>query len=363
MEPFKFPFFTLIVLAVGKTLLSVHCQICNLKNGELPQDWKCDGEPHIHSKDKNELDRYCGFTISSTLPKELTENISNGRPALLGELPFVAAIAYKGRHLCGATLIDNYHLVTAAHCVLLVRYLDPNGNGLNPADLKVQMGTIYRYGTKAAEDDINTITRDVANIHRHRNYEQGYVDRTTRKEKKGGYGGSDLAVLTLVEPMPFTRNTWPVCLGSKELLIGVAFQRNSPMVVTGFGQDKDRDIKNVQLQLSKEMRLLEEDNCEKSINDLGYEFHPGQICAAGVKEEKTAGACKGDSGGALSQEVRGRHYMLGLVSYGPGDCLKDNTTNPDVYTDTRYFQSWIDGITTKWQYSTYLHRGKISIVR
>ena len=70
-------------------------------------------------------------------------------------------------------MIDNFHLVTAAAgCTLLMKYEDPNGNGINPSDLKVQMGTTFRYGTRAAEDDIKHLKiSEIANIFRNRSTE------------------------------------------------------------------------------------------------------------------------------------------------------------------------------------------------
>ena len=356
MYPFNFPFFTLIILA--SIFAIIQCQICDLKHGNLPQNWRCDDTPHILSQNKNEMDRYCGFTNFTSLPDPLSEHVSNANQALPGQLPFAAAIGYKGRHHCGAVLIDNYHLLTAAHCVLLVKYRDPNGNGVNPKDLKVQMGTIFRHGTNAADNDINRIQRDVSKIHRHPDYEQGYVDPTTKRKEKGGFGGSDIAVLTLVEPMPFTRNIWPICLSSKSLVIGNANLRGSPLSLSGFGEDKDKDIKHVTLQVTTELRLLEKEECKEAISNSTYEFKSGQLCTVGVKKEKTAGSCKGDSGGPLTISSSGRHYLLGIVSYGPGDCLKGSTTKPDVYSKTDYFYGWIFGITTKWEYSVFFYRSK-----
>ena len=62
-----FWFITLIVLKVVNNLFCVHCQICSLDHGKLPQDWKCDDEPHIISQDQEEINSYCGYSISSTL--------------------------------------------------------------------------------------------------------------------------------------------------------------------------------------------------------------------------------------------------------------------------------------------------------
>jgi secreted trypsin-like serine protease len=364
MKCYSLAFYTLTLFTLFNIICVVQCQICNLKQGKLPQGWRCNGEPHVISKHKEEIKRYCGFNVSSTLPAKVTEKVSNGRPALPGELPFYASIAYKDRAACGAALIDNYHLVTAAHCVLLVNYEDPNGNGIDVRDLKVQMGTVYRYETKAAADDTNRIIRDVKKIYRHRGYVQGYIDATTENQIRGAYGGSDIAIIKLAEPMPFTANIWPICLVSEDLSIGVANQKTSPIILSGFGQDEKRDVKHVQLQVSKEIRLLEKDNCEKSIDseysELGYTFKDGQMCTVALNEGKAVGACKGDSGGPLAQYSRGRHYLLGLVSYGPGDCLKGSTKIPDVHTNVTYFQKWMNGIvTSKWDEDEYYKEGKI----
>ena len=334
-------------------------QICDPTTpGGLPQDWQCDDQPHIISKHNEIMDSYCGFNINQTLTKKIVQKVSNGRPAFPGELPFVAAIAFKGSHLCGATLIDNYHLVTAAHCVLLNKDVDPNGNGVSPKELEVQMGTIYRYGTTSSEKDTHAIIRKVESIKKHPYYEQSYTDSETGKIEKGGYTGYDIAVITLVVPMPFTEYIWPICLGSKDVVIGAANQKTNPVILSGFGQDTKSGNKHVELQVSKEIRVISKEDCEKSIDHLGHDFKNGQICTVGVNEEKTAGACKGDSGSALVQQLSGRHYFLGIVSYGPGDCFKGSTTNPDVYTDARVFLNWISSITTHWQYSSYYDTSK-----
>ena len=73
MNHYYSPLFRLRILTlVFNILFSVQCQICNLDHGDLPQGWKCDDEPHILSKDQVEIANYCGYNISSILPKKLT---------------------------------------------------------------------------------------------------------------------------------------------------------------------------------------------------------------------------------------------------------------------------------------------------
>lgn len=45
------------------------------------------------------------------------ERIVGGHNADLGEWPWIAALFNAGRQFCGGSLIDNIHILSAAHCV------------------------------------------------------------------------------------------------------------------------------------------------------------------------------------------------------------------------------------------------------
>jgi hypothetical protein len=45
------------------------------------------------------------------------ERIVGGLTTQLGEWPWIAGLFNAGRHICGGSLIDNKHILTAAHCV------------------------------------------------------------------------------------------------------------------------------------------------------------------------------------------------------------------------------------------------------
>lgn len=68
---------------------------------------------------QNELDDYieCGMSAGRSLGDTETR-IYGGRYARPGEFPFHAGIFKNGELVCGGTIIDRYHILTAAHCVL-----------------------------------------------------------------------------------------------------------------------------------------------------------------------------------------------------------------------------------------------------
>lgn len=43
--------------------------------------------------------------------------VVNGWPAQKNEWPWIAALLNNGRQFCGGSLIDDKHILTAAHCV------------------------------------------------------------------------------------------------------------------------------------------------------------------------------------------------------------------------------------------------------
>ena len=53
----------------------------------------------------------------SRLPPPPTPYIVNGWVARNHQFPFMAAILNGNRQFCGGSLIDNIHILTAAHCV------------------------------------------------------------------------------------------------------------------------------------------------------------------------------------------------------------------------------------------------------
>ena len=111
----------------------------------------------------------------------------NGTSANLGEFPWQAQlIAFwdgVNNHLCGGTLISSKHVLTAAHCLVL-----PKEN------ITVITGRL-----SISEYEQQQVTSKVAKVIIHPDYDRFILN-------------NDIALLELVEPVPFNKNIEMACL-------------------------------------------------------------------------------------------------------------------------------------------------------
>ncbi|CAH2039689.1 unnamed protein product, partial [Iphiclides podalirius] len=239
-----------------------------------------------------------------------------------GEYPWQAAILKKDPkesvYVCGGTLIDGLHIMTAAHCV----------KSYKGFELRVRLG----------EWDVNHdvefypyIERDVVSVHVHPLYYAGTLD-------------NDLAILKLEHPVDWTKypHISPACLPDK--YTEYAGQR---CWTTGWGKDAFGDYGKYQNILKEvDVPILAHGQCQQQLKQtrLGYnyELNPGFICAGG---EEGKDACKGDGGGPLVCERSGTWQLVGVVSWGIG-CGQAGV--PGVYVKVAHYLDWISQITGKY---------------
>ncbi|CAK1556200.1 unnamed protein product [Leptosia nina] len=238
-----------------------------------------------------------------------------------GEYPWQAAILKKDPkesvYVCGGTLIDGLHIVTAAHCI----------KSYKGFDLRVRLG----------EWDVNHdvefypyIERDVISVHVHPLYYAGTLD-------------NDLAILKLDHPVEWTKypHISPACLPDK--YTDFSGQR---CWTTGWGKDAFGTNGKYQNILKEvDVPILPHGLCQQQLRQtrLGYnyELNPGFVCAGG---EEGKDACKGDGGGPLVCERGGTWQLVGVVSWGIG-CGQPGV--PGVYVKVAHYLDWISQITGK----------------
>lgn len=236
-----------------------------------------------------------------------------------GEYPWQVAILKKDPkesvYVCGGTLIDHQHIITAAHCVKTYKGFD----------LRVRLG----------EWDVNHdvefypyIERDVTSVHVHPQYYAGTLD-------------NDLAILKLDSPVDWTKypHISPACLPDK-----YTDYANQRCWTTGWGKDAFGDYGKYQNILKEvDVPILGHNQCQQQLRQtrLGYnyELNHGFLCAGG---EEGKDACKGDGGGPLVCERGGTWQVVGVVSWGIG-CGQPGV--PGVYVKVAHYLDWISQVT------------------
>ncbi|XP_012579549.1 PREDICTED: transmembrane protease serine 11G-like [Condylura cristata] len=228
------------------------------------------------------------------------ERIADGSIARKTDWPWQASLQMDGIHFCGASLISEQWLLTAAHC--FDTYKNPKlwtasfGTTLIPALMKRKVQLIIIHENYAA--------------HKH---------------------DDDIALVKLSTPVLFSNDVSRVCLPD------ATFEAlpKSKVFVTGWGAFKaNGPFTNTLRQV--EIEIISNDICNQ-VYVYGGAVSSGMICAGFLSGKLDA--CEGDSGGPLVIALNGSiWHVIGIVSWGI-DCGKEN--KPGVYTKVTLYRDWI----------------------
>ncbi|NXE27271.1 TM11E protease, partial [Ardeotis kori] len=236
------------------------------------------------------------------------ERIIGGQRARDGEWPWQASIQLDGIHRCGASVISNTWLVTAAHCFRGVR---------DPRRWTASFGILLRPPKQK---------KLVQRIIIHERYSEFIHDHEY-----------DVAVVELASAIEFTSDVHSVCLPEASHI----FPENTSCFVTGWGALKnDGECHSVNQLRQAEVKIISTTTCNRR-QVYGGAITLGMLCAGYL--EGQVDACQGDSGGPLVHvNSRGIWYLVGIVSWGD-ECGKPN--KPGVYTRVTYYRNWINSKT------------------
>lgn len=231
--------------------------------------------------------------------------VVGGQEARPHAYPYVAALVdvEERRGFCGAVLVDDRHLLTAAHC-LTGSYGDTRRVAVLLGDHDLTTGTESPYAVLARPSRFT----------RHPAYDPG-----TQRD--------DIAVITLSRPVRHDRGVRPVRLPARTA--PDAFDRTRVEVAgwgaTSFGGGPSPVLRTVTLETMGNRTCA-----ARGVTGLT----PAQICTYAPGRD----ACVYDSGGPLVHRDRdGRPTLVGLVSYGRG-CA---TSTPAVNTRVSAHLGWI----------------------
>jgi len=236
--------------------------------------------------------------------------IVNGKETLKNAYPFMAALmrvssySNRPRQFCGGSLIDERHILTAAHCI----------EGFSASDVKTLRIYLGAHDIKSNTDGRSE--HRVVRIIKHKDFDPKTLV-------------NDIAILTLETPAQMSRTIGTVCLPSfdNDFL-------NQKVTVAGWGALAEGG--------GQPAKLHEVDVTVWSNSLCGSKYNnriPGRIvstmlCAADPSRD----SCSGDSGGPLYMKRNGFLVQLGIVSWGIGCARADS---PGVYTRVTKMMDWI----------------------
>ncbi|CAG2249820.1 PRSS7 [Mytilus edulis] len=233
----------------------------------------------------------CGVpSVSST---SVGSYILFGNDATPGEWPWQALFFMDGSSGCGATLIDPYYAITAAHCVE------------SWSSYMIHVGEVKESEMLGARDDGQRLY--VAQVWSHPDY----------RGSSNSYL-SDIAIVRLSQPANYNAYVRPACLATE---VKESFDN---CYVTGWGYKED-------IEFAPVPDHLQEANLNINVPATG-------ICVE--NKNPYSPSCHGDSGGPLvCQNEYGRWELVGVTSFGKPYCRGDQI--PAIYQSVPYHIDWI----------------------
>ncbi|CAG4979000.1 unnamed protein product [Parnassius apollo] len=256
------------------------------------------------------VDGSCGIkngpqTYESTYELQDEERIVGGHNAELNEWPWIVALFNGGRQFCGGSLIDDRHILSAAHCVAHMTSWDVARLTARLGDHNIRTNTETQH-----------IERKIKRVVRHK----GFNMQTLY---------NDVAILTIEQPVKFSNTIRPICLPS-----GGKAYAGLVATVIGWGSLRESGPQPSVLQ-EVTIPIWQNSDCRLKYGIAapgGIVDH--MICAGRASMD----SCSGDSGGPLMVNEGNRWTQVGIVSWGIG-CGKGQY--PGVYTRVTSFLPWI----------------------
>ncbi|XP_060934655.1 serine protease 57-like [Limanda limanda] len=218
-------------------------------------------------------------------------HIAGGRDAAPHSRPYMASLQVRGRHKCGAALVKENFVLTAAHCKI-------------PGSYTVVLGVNSLSANESTKQEFKTV-RSIPH--------PGYDNHS-----------NDIMLLKLNGSAQLTAAVQLISLKTDRVTTG------SRCLVAGWGRLADNGIKPDMLQ-EVNVTTLSQETCRRK---WGWaSIAASKVCSEG--ERGFQGPCRGDSGGTLVCDGA----AAGVDSFSGKIC--GNPDTPDVYSSVSFFGDWI----------------------
>lgn len=204
-----------------------------------------------------------------------------------GQFPYQVSLLYDNEHSCGAVILSDRWIVTAAHC------------SVSPSHSRIIVGTNNWH----AGDEY-----EVEKVVEHRYDEEGNRE-------------NDIALVKAKKPIQFSDRVKPIKIRSEYVGSG------EEAVVSGWGRYNMTHSSESMNFIA--LKTISNEECKK-LSKFPDMIYATSLCTFTKADE---GVCFGDSGGPLVVDGE----LVGLVSWGQACALG----YPDVYTRVSEYREWV----------------------
>lgn len=242
------------------------------------------------------------FSVA-TANRTYRSRVVGGAQANEGQFPHQLSIQCRESHFCGATLLNAWTAITAAHCC----------DKITTGRCKVSEIKVIGGDHSLSRDDGMEQTRTLMD----------YIQHSQFRVPKFF---NDICLLHLDNPFIFNRYVQPINVVTKTPYYGEMCS------ISGWGSSTEGSFQPEDILMFAQVPILQEVDCE-----LPYglaEYDRKQMICAGYSQGGVD-SCQGDSGGPLICNDK----LVGIVSFGAG-CARPGY--PGVYTKVEHFLQWIN---------------------
>uniref|UniRef100_A0A1L8DQP6 trypsin n=1 Tax=Nyssomyia neivai TaxID=330878 RepID=A0A1L8DQP6_9DIPT len=226
---------------------------------------------------------------------KLDGRIVGGYVINIQDAPYQLSLQRYNWHICGASLISDSYILTAAHCT--------SGSTADSFTVRAESSFHGRDG----------VVHKIKRIIQHPQFDYSTIDY-------------DFSILELETPVTFNERLRPIGLPEQDEDV----PDNTALLVSGWGNTQNSQESREHLRAA----IVPKSNdkvCNTAYKAYGG-ITPRMICAGLPQGGKDA--CQGDSGGPLAHE----DVLVGVVSWGYGCAVPGY---PGVYSRVASVRDWI----------------------